>query len=102
MAGGSDTKILKDSGRPKPPAAGKGRPKGSLNKTTTAVRDMILQALHGAHPDGAIAYLTEQAALNPTTFMGLVGKLVPLDVNAKHSGGVRVIHVPFPKSPLDE
>lgn len=80
----------------------RGRPKGSPNKTTAAVKDMILQALNEAHEDGAIAYLKEQATKNPTAFLSLVGKVIPLDVNNNHSGGVRVIHVPFPKSALDE
>ncbi len=99
MVGGSDTKILADSGKPKPPAAGKGRPKGALNKNTAAVKDMILAALSKA---GGEDYLLSQADKNPNAFMALVGKVLPLDVNNKHSGGVRVIHVPFPKSPLDE
>jgi hypothetical protein len=80
----------------------RGRPKGSPNKTTAAVKDMILQALNEAHEDGGAAYLKEQAEKNPTAFLTLVGKVLPLDVNANHSGGVRVIHVPFPKSALDE
>ena len=55
----------------KPPAAGKGRPKGSRNKTTAAIKDMLLQALDEAHSEGAVAYLKQQAAQNPVAFMTL-------------------------------
>lgn len=71
-----------DSAKRRPPAAGKGRPKGAANKTTTAVKEMILQALSEAHKDGAVAYLKGQAKDNPTAFLTLVGKVLPLDVNA--------------------
>jgi hypothetical protein len=41
----------------RPPAAGKGRPKGSRNKMTRALKDMILQALDDV---GGQQYLAEQ------------------------------------------
>jgi len=56
-----------------------GRPKGSRNKTTTAVKEMILQALSNK---GGVEYLEKQADENPTAFLTLVGKVLPLDVNA--------------------
>ena len=68
--------------------AGPGRPKGVPNKTTTALKEMILTALNQAHADGAIGYLQEQASANPTAFLTLVGKVLPLDVNAEHKGEV--------------
>ena len=64
---------------------GKGRPKGAVNKQTKALKDMILQALDGA---GGIKYLQTQAATNPTAFLTLVGKVLPLDVNNNHGGKV--------------
>lgn len=70
---------------------GPGRPKGSTNKTTKALKEMILEALHGS---GGIDYLMEQARDNPNAFMTLVGKVLPLDVNNKHDGQV-VAHVVF-------
>jgi hypothetical protein len=54
-----------------------------------------------AHEDG-VGLPQGAGPKNPTAFLSLVGKVLPLDVNANHSGGVRVIHVPFPKSALDE
>lgn len=56
---------------------GKGRPKGSPNKTTAALKDMILQALGNK---GGIEYLERQADENPVAFMTLVGKVLPLQV----------------------
>lgn len=57
--------------------AGKGRPKGSVNKQTAALKDMILAALD---QQGGIDYLSRQADENPTAFMTLVGKVLPLQV----------------------
>ncbi len=58
--------------------AGKGRPKGSQNKASAAIKDMIIQALDKA---GGIKYLHEQSASNPTAFLTLVGKVLPLQVS---------------------
>jgi hypothetical protein len=71
--------------------AGKGRPKGVPNKTTAALKDMILQALDRS---GGVDYLVAQAEENPNAFLTLVGKVLPLDVNNNH-GGKMVAHVVF-------
>lgn len=63
--------------RRKPPAAGKGRKKGTPNKITGQLKDMILGALDKA---GGIDYLHDQAEKNPGAFMTLVGKVLPLQV----------------------
>ncbi len=61
--------------------AGKGRPKGSANKTTTALKEALLEAANAAGgPDGMVGYLTRQATDNPTAFMSLLGKVLPLQV----------------------
>lgn len=57
--------------------AGKGRPKGSVNKVTGELKAMILGALDDA---GGQAYLLRQAQENPTAFMTLVGKVLPMTV----------------------
>lgn len=62
---------------PKPPNAGKGRPKGVPNKNTTALKDMILGALEDA---GGVEYLARQAKENPGAFLTLLGKVLPLQV----------------------
>lgn len=69
----SRNKIVKKT----PPKAGRGRPKGSPNKTTAAVKDMILQALD---KKGGVDYLVEQAGENPTAFLTLLGKVLPMQV----------------------
>ncbi|PJK07978.1 hypothetical protein CO610_07385 [Lysobacteraceae bacterium NML95-0200] len=47
------TKKVAATGRPKPPAAGKGRPKGAKNKTTRQAREAIALAVDGnAHKLG--------------------------------------------------
>lgn len=59
-----------------------GRQSGTPNKLSKALKEMILQALDEAHPDGAVEYLKTQATSNPTAFLSLVGKVLPMDVNA--------------------
>lgn len=69
---------------------GGGRPKGVPNKTTTAIKDMILKALDEADPEGAVAYLKKQASSNPTAFLTLVGKVIPLQVAGSGDNGEHV------------
>lgn len=57
--------------------AGKGRPKGVQNKMTKALKEMILEALENK---GGVEYLERQADENPTAFLTLVGKVLPLQV----------------------
>jgi hypothetical protein len=68
----------------------RGRPKGSPNKTTAAVKDMILQALSNK---GGVAYLEKQADEDPRAFLSLVGKVIPLDVNASGSITVQIVNL---------
>lgn len=42
-----NTKLVRSAVRPKPPAAGMGRKKGSVNKATKAFRDTITAVLEG-------------------------------------------------------
>lgn len=60
---------------------GPGRPKGVPNKTTTLLKDAILQAATAAGgPGGLVGYLTLQAQENPGPFMSLLGKVLPTQV----------------------
>lgn len=76
----------------KPPAAGKGRPKGSQNKTTAILKDAILKAAENAGgKDGMIGYLTEQAKENPGPFLTLLGKVLPMQVQGSGKDGEFII-----------
>jgi hypothetical protein len=84
----------------RPPAAGMGRKRGSQNKFTRALKDLILGALAEV---GGQTYLVEQARANPATFLTLVGKVLPLQVKA---GGddptlppTRIVHIHQPSLP---
>ena len=67
-----------------------GRQKGSTNKMTKALKEMILTALDEAHEDGGIEYLKAQASANPTAFLTLIGKVLPLQVNGDLEHRVKV------------
>lgn len=73
----------------KPPAAGKGRPKGATNKATRELKEMILQALEGA---GGVEYLQRKAE-DPRTasaFLSLIGKVLPMQVTGENGGPVGI------------
>lgn len=54
-----------------------GRRKGTPNRLTADVKQMVVDALNGV---GGVKYLMAQAAANPAAFMVLVGKVLPLQV----------------------
>lgn len=62
-----------------------GRAKGTPNKTTAALKDMILGALD---EKGGVRYLSEQADKNPAAFMTLLGKVLPTQVTGEDGGAV--------------
>lgn len=70
--------------KPGTPKTG-GRVKGTPNKVTGQLKDMILGALDEA---GGLDYLVTQARDNPNAFLTLVGKVLPLQVNAEHQGEI--------------
>ena len=62
-------------GSPRSPNAG--RKKGVPNRSTRAIRDMVMGALDDA---GGQRYLAEQAKANPVAFLGLLRATMPKDV----------------------
>ncbi len=54
-----------------------GRVKGTPNKMSGELKEMILTALS---EKGGVAYLVRQADENPQSFMGLLGKVLPMTV----------------------
>ena len=66
----------------KPPNAGKGRKKGTPNRTTALLKDAILRAAEEAGgKEGLTGYLKEQATKNSGPFMALLGKVLPMQVS---------------------
>lgn len=65
---------------------GKGRKKGTPNKLTRDVKEMILGALDKA---GGVDYLVKQASASPAAFLTLVGKVLPLQVTGKDGGPIQ-------------
>lgn len=70
---------------------GKGRPKGSQNKTTTMIKDAIIQAATNAGDGDMVAYLTQQARLNPGPFMSLLGKVLPTQIAGDEDSPLKTI-----------
>lgn len=71
---------------------GAGRPKGALNKTTTALKEAILAAAkeHGEDDKGKgglKGYLRKVAREDVKAFTSLLGRVLPLDVT---SGGEKI------------
>jgi hypothetical protein len=63
--------------------AGAGRPPGSLNKTTTQLREAILGALEAAGgEEGSVGYLKRLAIENSSAFASLLGKVLPTTLAA--------------------
>jgi hypothetical protein len=71
---------------------GKGRPKGSPNKITADLKSAILGAAEAAGGEGGtIGYLTRQAKENPTAFLTLLGKVLPMTVAGDDESPLRLI-----------
>ena len=77
--------MAQHKGAPRPP--GSGRAKGTTNKTTKVMREMVLEAFHGV---GGIDYLKRQAEAEPRAFMTLVAKMIPNEVKAEFTGSTVV------------
>lgn len=65
---------------------GPGRPPGLANKTTRLLKEAILLAAEEVGQDGAgagglVGYLRRLAASDPRAFAGLLGKVLPMQVN---------------------
>ena len=78
---------LKQSKR-KPPPPGPGRPRGSRNKATKALKDAILSAFDEV---GGSDYLATIAREDPRTFCALLGKVIPLTVKGEVNGTLGLI-----------
>jgi hypothetical protein len=66
---------------------GSGRPKGSVDKGNAMIREMIVQALDEA---GGVDYLAQTARSHPAAFLGLVGKVMPVQLSGDGGGSIGV------------
>jgi len=69
-----------------------GRKKGTPNKTTALLKDAILKAATDAGGGDLAAYLQVQARDNPTAFLALLGKVLPLQVAGDADSPLEMIH----------
>ena len=67
---------------------GRGRPKGVPNKVPAKLKDMILNALTKA---GGEDYLVAQANESPSSFLALIGKVLPTTLQGTgENGAIRI------------
>lgn len=60
---------------------------GAKNKVPQLLKDMIIQALEDT---GGVAYLVRQSEENPQAFLGLVGKVLPMQVVGQDGGAITI------------
>lgn len=64
-----------------------GRKKGTPNKTTKQLKEAILEAYERA---GGVEYLETIARLDPRTFVGLLAKVLPMQITGAGEGPVKI------------
>lgn len=78
-----------------------GKPKGTLNKTTKALKEAILAAgktvgseMDPDAEDGLTAYLEDVARNDQKAFCSLLGKVLPMTVTGPNDGPMEmVVHI---------
>jgi hypothetical protein len=74
-----------------PPAAGRGRPKGALNKTTALAKEAIAYAAEGlGGAERLIVWAKEDAQNERAFWTQIYPKLLPLQVNGALEHAVKV------------
>jgi len=81
----TDSKEVQVTARRKPPAAGKGRPKGAVNKLTKTIKEAIEVSFDQV---GGPEYLARMALEQPQAYMTLLGKVLPTQVDANVTGQI--------------
>jgi hypothetical protein len=72
----------------RPPSAGKGRPRGAVNKTTKAAREAFVLAFEGI---GGVPALVAWAKKNPNQFFPLYARLMPIEHTGPEGGAIRTV-----------
>jgi len=72
-----------------------GRPAGTLNKTTRALKEAILIAAEqvgedGKGTDGLVGYLRRVATEDVKAFAGLLGKVLPMQITGEDGKRLKV------------
>ncbi len=65
---------------------GSGRKKGSKNKITANVKNMLLEALDA--DGGGVEYFKKQKEENPVSFNALISRIIPREIQADVSGSM--------------
>jgi hypothetical protein len=91
-----EDKVKKSTGNPAERfgGPGPGRPKGMPNKSTTLLKDAILEAAtnHGnkVGGNGLVSYLEDLVATNQNAFATLVGKVLPMQITGDAANPVGI------------
>lgn len=86
------SKVLKSTEKRKPPAAGIGRKKGVLNKTTKAAKDAIAEAAEDLGGAARLVAWAKEDPQNERVFWGSIyPKLLPLQVSGEGGGPVQLV-----------
>ena len=73
-----------------------GKPKGTPNKITVALKEAILAAGEAAGGEGGLtAYLTRLALENSSAYAGLLAKVLPTTLSTPESGGGAGVEIRF-------
>ncbi len=77
---------------------GAGRPPGTPNKTTAALKEAILMAAEtvgsdGKGKDALVGYCVFLAKEEPKSFAQLLGKVLPMQVTGEDGGPIKVTHI---------
>lgn len=70
-----------------PPAAGKGRVKGTQNKLTRTIKEAIEASFDMV---GGADYLAKMAMVEPVAYMTLLGKVLPTQVKVQATQPIQV------------
>ena len=76
------------AGKPKGLPKSGGRKAGTPNKVSKVLKDDILEAANSTDHGDRISYLRWVAVNHATAFVGLLGKVIPLEVTGEDGGPV--------------
>ena len=87
----SDSKQQTDTAKRMPPNAGKGRPKGAMNRTTKAAKDAISEAAEALGGADRLVEWVKEDPQNERVFWGTIyPKLLPLQVTGEGGSALQV------------